>query len=222
MGTFTLSKSNFLLPAVPAEFKDLNEVRALLVNYNNALKAIINSLSSADLSLMKLDGSNLAIGSDADGDIYTRSGGVLAKIAKGTAYQKLQMKSDASILEYVDGETPWADYSVTSTIVGWSSFTTKSIYYKKIGKTVFVTFYLVGTSNNTGVSFTLPFAASNTVETEAIGRASDNGGGAVAALVFVPVGTDIAYMCANTSGSGGTWTASGAKGAYGQFWYTIT
>jgi len=31
------------------------------------------------------------------------------------------------------GEGVWTDYSATSTIVGWSSFTTKEIYTKKIG-----------------------------------------------------------------------------------------
>ena len=28
---------------------------------------------------------------------------------------------------------PWTDYSATSTIVGWTSYTTKEIWYKKIG-----------------------------------------------------------------------------------------
>ena len=54
---FGLSKNNFLLPNVPNEFKDLNEVRALMVNYNNALKAIINSLiADVDFSFEKQNG----------------------------------------------------------------------------------------------------------------------------------------------------------------------
>jgi hypothetical protein len=54
-------------------------------------------------------------------------------------------------------DVPWQDYSASSTIVGWSSFTTKWIYYKKVGKTVFVSFYIQGTSNATTASFTLPY-----------------------------------------------------------------
>jgi len=165
MKLFGLSKNNFLLPNVPNELKEFSEIRELLVNYNNSLKAILNSLVQIDSN--------------------------------------------------------WSDYGATSTIVGWASFTTKLIYYKKIGNTVFVSFYLAGTSNATGVSFTLPYTNSNTVETEVVGRAVDNGGGAVPALVFVPANTNVAYMCSDTSGSGGTWTASGTKQAFGQFFYDV-
>jgi len=61
------------------------------------------------------------------------------------------------------GEGVWANYSAVSTIVGWSSFTTKLIYTKKIGKTVFVSFFLHGVSNATTISFTLPYKSSNTL-----------------------------------------------------------
>lgn len=51
--------------------------------------------------------------------------------------------------------TPWTDYSATSTVVGWSAFTTKEIYYKIVGKIVFVNFNISGTSNSTTTTFTL-------------------------------------------------------------------
>lgn len=57
------------------------------------------------------------------------------------------------------GEGVWADYSATSTIVGWSSFVAKKIYTKKIGKTVFVNFLIQGTSNATSSSCTLPYVS---------------------------------------------------------------
>ena len=49
----------------------------------------------------------------------------------------------------------WTDYSATSTIVGWSSFTTKEIWILIIGDTLFCQFYLSGTSNSTTTSFTI-------------------------------------------------------------------
>src|SRR5205814_10418940 len=58
----------------------------------------------------------------------------------------------------------WMDYSATSTIVVWTSFTSKLIFYKKIGKDVFVQFELTGTSNATTSTFTLPFTMANSVD----------------------------------------------------------
>ena len=52
----------------------------------------------------------------------------------------------AALMKTLDMVTSvaWTDYSATSTIVGWSSYTTKSIFYKKIGKLVFVQFVISG------------------------------------------------------------------------------
>jgi hypothetical protein len=47
-------------------------------------------------------------------------------------------------------------YGATSTIIGWSSFSNKYIYYKSIGKTVLVWFYLDGTGSGSIATFTLP------------------------------------------------------------------
>ncbi|MDD5060968.1 MAG: LamG domain-containing protein [Candidatus Marinimicrobia bacterium] len=51
----------------------------------------------------------------------------------------------------------WTDYASQSTIVGWSSFTTKNIWVKKVGKTVFWMATISGTSNSASTSFTLPY-----------------------------------------------------------------
>ena len=53
----------------------------------------------------------------------------------------------------------WIDYSATSTIVGWSSFTSKQILYKVIdnNKTLLLNFLIAGVSNSTQTTFTLPF-----------------------------------------------------------------
>jgi hypothetical protein len=55
-------------------------------------------------------------------------------------------------------QNTWVDYSATSTIVGWSSFTVKNIRYYVVGKIVTVFYQFNGTSNSTTTTFTLPFA----------------------------------------------------------------
>ena len=60
---------------------------------------------------------------------------------------------DAGVLRISD--TAWIDYSGTSTIVGFSSFTTRIIRYMIIGKIVHVWVFVEGTSNLNTFSITL-------------------------------------------------------------------
>ena len=72
--------------------------------------------------------------------------------------------------------TALTDYSSTSTIVGWSAYTTKQIKYKMIGSVYFVFFNIAGTSNSTTTYFTLPITLSaNWVIHRSICRGVDNG-----------------------------------------------
>lgn len=115
-------------------------------------------------------------------------------------------------------ETAWTDYSATSTIVGWSSYTTKNIYYKDIGKTRFVTYVLAGTSNSTSTTFTVPSASSNTVDTVFASRAMDNSvEGATGLGALLPNSSTVnCYRSALAA-----WTASGTKVVAGQFTYQL-
>lgn len=118
----------------------------------------------------------------------------------------------------VSGETAWTDYSATSTIVGWSSYTTKSIYYKDIGKTRFVTFMLYGTSNSTSASFTLPSASSNTVGTNVGIRVIDNSvEGAVGIIGLLANSSTVTCYKSLLA----AWTSSGDKLVSGQFFYDL-
>ena len=117
-------------------------------------------------------------------------------------------------------ETTWADYSATSTIVGWSSFTTKSIFTKKIGKVVFVSFVLAGTSNSTSVSFTLPDTSYNGLSFTSSAYTVDNGtptttGGACQ----IPSNSSTVTVTKTMASQVGDWTNSGTKNAQGLFWY---
>lgn len=117
-------------------------------------------------------------------------------------------------------EGVWADYSAVSTIVGWSSFTTKLIYTKKIGKTVFVVFNLSGTSNATSISFTLPYVLNfpSTIQV-AWGNGANNGTTLSSGGRFYMSGSTVVALSDMASGA---WTSTGVKTTIGQFFYETT
>ena len=109
----------------------------------------------------------------------------------------------------------WTDYSSTSTIVGWSSYTTKQLNYKKDGTRVYVQFWLDGTSDSNAVNFTLPYTA-NTANYSQIVRIMDNG---TYATGCITLGASSSTVSAYPAATGGTWTTSGNKRVLGEFWY---
>lgn len=115
----------------------------------------------------------------------------------------------------------FTDYSATTTVTGWASFTTKLVYYKVIGKLVWVWYNLSGTSNATSASFTLPLAASNTVTIQLNGYTTDNGtdttGGGLISLTKNTATVNLYKDMASAN-----WTNSGTKQAYGQLFYQTT
>jgi hypothetical protein len=118
--------------------------------------------------------------------------------------------------------TTFTDYSSTSTVTGWTSFTTKKIYYKKIGKLIFATFELSGTSNATTTSFTLPTACNTSAGVQIINLAKDNGGTPVAGTAFMDPNTSTLVCLPTVGGSSSGWTSSGAKQVVGQVFYQTT
>ena len=116
--------------------------------------------------------------------------------------------------------TDWTSYHATSTIVGWSSFTTKLIFYTKSGKLVFFKFFLSGTSNSTAVSFTLPISSpSDGLYGEGlVSRAQDNAVNITTACAWeLAPGTNI-VNCYKDHALG-VWTNTGTKRVIGQGWY---
>lgn len=117
--------------------------------------------------------------------------------------------------------TDYTDFSATSTIVGFSSFTFKQIYYKKLGKLVYVWFRINGTSDNASTTFTVPHTAANTLLFQGAFRGTN-------------AGTDLSTPCmwrvTNNSNiitlykdfAFGAWTASGAKETDGFLVYQTT
>jgi hypothetical protein len=111
---------------------------------------------------------------------------------------------------------PWTDYGGTSTINGWTSFTTNQILYKKIGKLVFVNFFIEGVSDDTVVNFTVPYTTIGTCNVSLIIRRMDDSTTAVGLMTLS--GSNNVVNC-YPAVTGGTWTNSGNKKVYGQFWY---
>jgi hypothetical protein len=114
--------------------------------------------------------------------------------------------------------TDWIDYSSTSTVVGWSVLTTKKIRYRVIGKQIFVVVQLVGTSNSTTTTFTLPFTRGSNIYT--LNYAWAINGGAFVNGAIELTSSSSTVVCSYTGGQT-SWTASGSKQIYGQFFYEI-
>lgn len=129
--------------------------------------------------------------------------------------ERLKKKIDG--LETLETGGAWVDYSATSTITGWSSFTTKALRYMYSGKLVFVSAHLAGTSDSTSTSFTLPAAATAAIAYNVPARAQDNGGAFAWGLATLAASAST-VNCYSTA-AGGAWTASGTKTAFVQFFY---
>lgn len=114
-------------------------------------------------------------------------------------------------------EGVWADFSARSTIVGWTSFATKSIFVKKIGKTVFVSFYISGVSNDANTTFTLPYTAAAGITNQGACRIQDNTGATATGLWSLGGGASMVGVYSSMAAA--NWTASGDKQVIGQFFY---
>jgi hypothetical protein len=113
----------------------------------------------------------------------------------------------------------WIDYSDYSTITGWSSTVTKIIRYKKaVTKTVTVVFEIVGTSNNTATTFTLPYAVSAAYpgSIDTLVKITDNATRAVGLCRLAASSATVTFYATLDAG---LWTASGDKLVQGQFCY---
>ena len=117
--------------------------------------------------------------------------------------------------------TSWIDISNTSTIVGWSSFTQRHIYYKIIDGYCFVDFYLEGTSNSATTTFTMPF---NSVQGFSVFRPNGynvNNGTASTNAGRIAIATASNLVILNNTLAGGAYTSSGTKGSAGQISFKV-
>jgi hypothetical protein len=110
----------------------------------------------------------------------------------------------------------WVDYSASSTIVGFSSFTTKIIRYQTAHKRLHIAFNIQGTSNSTTTTFTIPAAlsasAGNIVKPIYV---VDNTSVIAVGRVVVLSGQSTATFHRDIGGT--AFTASGGKSIVGEF-----
>ncbi len=111
---------------------------------------------------------------------------------------------------------PRTDYSGTSTIVGWSGYTTKEIWYSKVGKKVFVWFDITGTSDATTASFTLPYSNNADVLLSSFMAAQDNGSW-VSSWCSIATSAAVVICYPSVGGASSGWTNSGTKTVRGHF-----
>ena len=117
-------------------------------------------------------------------------------------------------------DTGWIDYFALSTIVGWAASPTGKIMYKKVGSLVFVKFSIIGTSNATNATFTVPYTIKGDMDTYLpAGYTKDNGVAQTAPGCIRPginAATVYLYKDLTTSVA---WTNSGDKRIDGEFFY---
>jgi len=117
---------------------------------------------------------------------------------------------------------PWTPYHDDSNIVGWESFTSKYIYYGRLGNKVLCMFSIAGTSNATGVTFTLPYTVNNGFNvTLPVALVQDSG--TIQTLSGrIDLVNGSATITVYKTLAAGAFTASGAKMVRGEFWYYTT
>lgn len=132
-----------------------------------------------------------------------------------TLYSSLKLLADQVA---GDNMLEWVDHSAVSTLVGFSSLSTREIQYRYLNiNTVLVTFRLIGASNSTDLSFTLPSVSASYLACPA-GLTGDNSVlSATSGQVICAVNSNIVQLYRD--GTSLAWTASGTKSIAGQFIY---
>lgn len=148
-----------------------------------------------------------------------------ANLGSGSAAAGVYLQGNQTwsslVLSAFNSFAAWQDFSGSSTVTGWSSFTTKNIFYTRIDTLVFVTFTLQGTSNSTSTSFTLPYTANGTNPQLNIPIMAEDNGTQVANAAMGQLAAGSATFNCFTNIGGGAWTGSGTKFVFGQFFYKV-
>jgi hypothetical protein len=111
----------------------------------------------------------------------------------------------------------WTNYFATSTIIGWASFTISTLFYKRIGKLVFVQFDLMGTSNSVNTSFTLPLTIGSVGVVSYFYVVDAGAGQTIPGVAIGAAGSALEIFYKDSLGT--LWTATGGKRIYGEFFY---
>jgi hypothetical protein len=134
------------------------------------------------------------------------------------AYTQAQVDSG---LDLKMDKTAWIDISTTSTIVGFSTFSQRFIFYKIIDNYIFIDFYIEGASNSPSFTFTSPF--NNTSGTSKFGSCgyNVNNGLVIQNPARVIITNNSNVLNISLSFTGAVYTATGTKGCAGQISFKI-
>jgi hypothetical protein len=145
----------------------------------------------------------------------------------GNTFNNLELNGSNLILNSSSGGDVYtnacADYSASSTIVGFSSISVKQIYVCKLGKHVTVYYGIVGTSNANKLSFTLQYNTNTFIGIEKTsGYSMDNSTPITNSLTQVEMSANSNVVNFYKASTGSNWTTSGTKAVYGDFDFQST
>ena len=109
----------------------------------------------------------------------------------------------------------WVDYSNTTTITGFSSVTTKKVQYIILGNVRIVHYQIIGTSNATTFTFTLPFSGSSFADQFFVGHAVNNTTTQNIVTARITASSSTVDLFLGNNVTTNAWTASGTKRAEG-------
>lgn len=164
---------------------------------------LINALSTGNIEEWKWQ-SVLKAYIDRNGNFNANS----VILPAGNIQTQLDAKVDKS---------SWVDYSSTSTIVGWSSFTAKQIDIYIVGNSLTCVYSISGTSNSATTSFTVSNnnTSLNTMVKLDVYHADNGTVSTTPGRVIITSGSNVATF--TRGGTGTNFTGSGIKTIVGQF-----
>ena len=164
---------------------------------------------------------------DAQTDLYNAlllkkdvsdSGRSVSNYVTGYSLNKVR-DSLATLVAKKQDTAAWVDYSATSTITGWSSYTTKLIQYQVVGKTMKVMVQIEGTGTGTSVSFTLPKSATAWGTQYFILHTRNNTTQSASVATVAANGSTVTVS--NSASTTSSWTNGVGRDVQGQFFINI-
>ncbi len=146
------------------------------------------------------------------------SGRAVSNYVTGWSLNKVR-DSLATLVAKKQDTAAWVDYSATSTITGWSSYTTKLIQYQVVGNIMRVMVQIEGTGTGTSVSFTLPNSATAWGTQYFILHTRNNTTQSASVATVAANGSTVTVS--NSASTTSSWTNGVGRDVQGQFFINI-
>jgi hypothetical protein len=188
----------------------------IVTTYDNARPALLAAYMKLLFGNKFIDTYNIAIEAGECKPEYTADGVHPSVLMYEYVLGKIEALRNKENLEQI---VDWFDYFSLSTKTGFAGDLAGKIIVCKRDKIVYVSYYFNGTSNGTGLTFTLPYkSASGSLIWTPIAVAIDNSAILTGCpQARLPLSSNV--VSAHPDLVPGTWIASGNKQVYGQFFY---